>query len=133
MFRSRDRLSVDTPIAGLLMLATLACGGGSDDPDARTLTDPDVEAARATYEEESCAMCHGPDAEGTDLAPALQDLAGYWDEDRIVRYLENPAAFRDSNPSFDARRDEEYEMEMPAYDHVPESDRRVLARWLLSR
>ena len=43
------------------------------------------------------------------------------------------SAFRDGDPTFDARRDTVYEMDMPSYGHVPEPDRRSLARWLLTR
>ena len=117
-----------------LVTTAVACGASGDLPgDAAVASPADVETARSVFESESCGMCHGLAGEGTDLAPALADLAGYWDEDRLVRYLENPEAFRDADPSFEARRDEVYDMEMPSYDHVPDADRRSLARWLLSR
>jgi mono/diheme cytochrome c family protein len=122
-------------LAGLAAVGVvlLGCGGGDDAPTVPPLPAEEIAAAKAVFEAESCSMCHGDDARGSDLAPALADLGGFWDEDRLVRYLENPAAFIESNPAFDQRRDTVYEIEMPAYDHVPEDDRRLLARWLLTR
>jgi mono/diheme cytochrome c family protein len=130
MNRIRSRLLA---AAALGWLVAGCSAGGPDDAAEPVVAEADAQAARALFEEESCTMCHGPEAEGTDLAPALRDLRGYWDEDRLVRYLEDPAAFAREDPTFDARRETVYEMEMPAYAHVPESDRRNLARWLLSR
>ena len=131
--RSRRTLSIVTAMTALASIA-VGCGGPGGDPgDAVVASPADVETARAVYDNESCGMCHGPAGEGTDLAPALEDLAGYWDEDRLVRYLEDPVAFQDADPSFGARRDIVYDMEMPSYGHVPEPDRRSLARWLLTR
>jgi mono/diheme cytochrome c family protein len=130
MIRTRSQV-LTAAVLGWLVVGCSA--GGPDEAVAPALPEADARAARALFEEESCTMCHGPEAEGTDLAPALHDLRGYWDEDRLVHYLEDPAAFAREDPTFDARRETVYEMEMPAYAHVPESDRRTLARWLLSR
>ena len=126
--------SVAVVVVVSLVAITAGCGGRGDQvDDVVTATPAEIETARGVFENETCGMCHGPEGEGTDLAPALENLGGYWDEQRLVRYLENPAAFRVADPSFDARRAEVYEMDMPSYDHVPESERRSVARWLLTR
>lgn len=133
---STRRLAAIPTVLVLVLACIVGCAGGGGDaavPEAAAPTPSEIETARAVYENESCGMCHGPGGDGSDLAPALVDLDGFWDEDRLVRYLENPAAFIEANPAFDDRRDTVFEMEMPAYDHVTEDDRRALARWLLSR
>lgn len=48
---------------------------GEDDhdetPDVAEADQALIDAGRAVYLENNCAVCHGPDAEGSDLAPAL--------------------------------------------------------------
>ncbi len=89
------------------------------------MSDEQFSAALAVYEDQSCSLCHGEQAEGNDNGPALEDLEPYWDEYRLVTYL--------ANPDFDRRRETKYELEMPEFGHVPEQDRRLPAPWLLSR
>ena len=73
-------------------------------------------------------------AQGLEGAgPALRDLAPYWDVDRLMAYLADPETFRAANPDFEDRREAVFELEMPAYDHLSEDQRRLLARWLLTR
>ncbi len=97
------------------------------------MSDEQISAALAIYEDQSCSLCHGEQAEGNDNGPALEDLAPYWDEYRLVNYLSDPTGFRKANPDFDQRRKTTYELEMPEFGDVPEQDRRLLAQWLLSR
>jgi len=127
-----------TALAAALALLALGCAGSGGGSGSAAGPEPglsaaEVERATALFESESCSTCHGPDAEGSDLAPALRSLAGYWDEARIVRYLEDPEAFRAAEPEFDRRRDTEYDLDMPAFGHIPLEDRTTLARWLLTR
>lgn len=120
-------------LAVVFLIVGCGDGGGQVAPvagEAPVAVDP--VAAAALYEEHSCGMCHGDAREGTEVGPALVDLAGYWDEDRMVRYLEDPTAYRESDASFQADRTQ-YDTDMPAFDYVSEDDRRTLARWLLSR
>jgi mono/diheme cytochrome c family protein len=142
MNRSIDRLRprpLVVTAALALALATLfvACGGGGSEtpevsepaPAASTSVDP--AAAEAIYAEQDCAMCHGEDRAGTELAPPLRELETYWDVDKLVRYLEDPLVFQEQEPSFRENR-EQYDLEMPAYGHVPAEQRRALATWLLA-
>lgn len=122
---------------GTLALA-VACGGtgdGAGDP-ARTAVplDPaEIRKAEAIYEAQTCALCHGADANGGSDGPALRALGDWWNEDKLVRYLIDPEGFVDIHKDFDARRDVDYAMAMPAYDYVPREDLELLARWMLSR
>lgn len=116
-------------------LVVAGCGGAGgpvappNDPDSPPI---DPVAAAALYEEHSCGMCHGENREGTEVGPPLAELDGYWDADRMVRYLEDPTAFREAEPSFQDDRTQ-YDTDMPAFDYVSEDDRRTLARWLIAR
>ena len=97
-------------------------------------TAAEIEQAKAVYEDQSCGICHGDTADGGDIGPALSNMTPYWDVERLIAYLREPDAFREANPDFEERRDRAYdEMEMPAYDMLPDEDARVLARWLLTR
>lgn len=126
-----------------IVLAAFACAcGGGDGGSAGRAAAPepaseaapaatvDAEAARAIYAEQDCAMCHGEDRAGTDMAPPLRDLGTYWNEDMLVRYLDDPLVFQEEEPSFRENR-KQYDLEMPAYGNVPVEQRRTLARWLL--
>lgn len=114
-----------------------ACAGEDPAPTVApspVLTEAEASRARETYLQESCEICHGEQTEGVDGAgPALGDLAPYWSEERLVGYLEDPAAFREANPEFEDRRATVFDIEMPSFEHVPVEERRLLARWLLTR
>jgi len=108
-----------------------ACAGPAPPP---VLSDAEATRAEEIFLEESCEICHGEQAEGVaDAGPALRGLAPYWNEARLIAYLENPAVFREANPDFEDRRETVYDVEMPSFEHTAVEDRRLLARWLLTR
>jgi len=125
------------------IVAVAACGwillgcGGEDSGEAQAgavLSEADESRALALFQSESCTACHGEMAQGQEGAgPALESLAPYWDADRLMVYLEDPEGFRAENPDFEDRRDIAFELEMPASDHLSADQRRLLARWLLTR
>jgi cytochrome c551/c552 len=116
------------------LVLTLACGGseGQDGrPVAATLTASD---AMQLFQNENCTMCHGELTQGVDgVGPALRDLAPFWNRQRLTVYLADPDGFRQANPEFENRRNEEYGIEMPASDHLSREQRQLLADWLLTR
>ena len=65
--------------------------------------------------------------------PALRDLAPFWDAERLGAYLRDPEGFRAANPTFEERRDIEFELEMPAYEALSEEELELLGRWLMAR
>jgi mono/diheme cytochrome c family protein len=121
-----------TMLAGLL-----GCRGTDGDPGPGASAEPSstasaAEAAATTlYSDNDCGLCHGDDRNGTDMGPKLKDLEPFWTVDRLVIYLEDPLAFQEAEPEFLERR-QQFEMEMPPFDHLPEADRRALATWLLA-
>lgn len=121
-------------VVGGLML--VGCGGENpgDGQASVTLSEADESRAYALFQSEACTACHGEMAQGLEeAAPALKSLAPYWDVDRLMAYLADPEGFRAANPDFEDRREVVFELEMPASDHLSEDQRRLLARWLLTR
>lgn len=60
-------------IAGVALLLGVACGGGNDvvpSPTGPPVAD-DLPEGRQLFTEKGCAACHGANAEGTNIAPAL--------------------------------------------------------------
>lgn len=129
---SRSNLEL---VSAVLTVASLcACGGGDTEPTAPALSGADAVRARAIYADGGCEICHGEQTEGVeDAGPALGSLAPYWTEERLVDYLADPDAFREANPDFENRRQQTFELDMPAYGEFAEDDLRLLARWLLTR
>jgi cytochrome c551/c552 len=117
-----------------LMLCGCASEQSIEEKAGDSLSEADESRALALFQSEACSACHGEMARGIEeVGPALQDLAPYWDVDRLATYLADPEGFRAANPDFEDRRDVVFELEMPASDHLSEDQRRLLARWLLSR
>ena len=138
-----------TTVIGLGLAFLLACGGGGGEDAvggeagaepaaavaaAPALSEADAERAAQLFQSETCTVCHGELAEGVEGAgPALKGLAPYWDEERLVAYLTDPEGFRAANPDFEDRREEQYDLEMPAFDYLAEEQRRLIAAWLMTR
>jgi mono/diheme cytochrome c family protein len=121
-------------ILAALTVLCAACGGSADGPSEEAWSDDDAARAARLFQNEDCVTCHGEQADGIEgMGPALRDLSPYWDTVRLAAYLEDPDGFREANPDFELRRSEEYELEMPPYDHLALAERRLLARWLLMR
>ena len=130
---NRSRLFV---FLALLAAVCVGCGSGGTGggPAGEEWTDADAARAERLFQDEICSTCHGERLEGLDeLGPKLSDLSPYWDVNRLAAYLEDPDGFRQLNPDFEMRRGEEFELEMPAFDHLSLAQRRLLARWLLMR
>ena len=98
-------------------------------PPAAPAPAPGLDGA-LLYRQNSCDVCHGDDRAGSDNAPPLRGLAAHWDAERLTVYLADPAPVVASDPRL-SELGERYEVEMLAYGHVPESERRALAEWLL--
>jgi mono/diheme cytochrome c family protein len=127
-------LSIVAVALGLSVVT--GCGGEpvGEAESPTVLSEAEESEALALYRSEACAVCHGEMGEGIEGAgPVLRDLAPYWDVERLMTYIADPEGFSAANPDFDERRDQTFELEMPASDHLSEEQRRLLARWLLTR
>lgn len=132
----RRTVLVSFAVAAVCGLTLIGCGGGEpgEAQADNSLAEADESRAIELFQSEACTACHGEMGEGLDGAgPALRELAPYWDVDRLMAYLADPEGFRAANPDFENRRDVAFELEMPAYDHLSEDQRRLLARWFLKR
>ncbi len=89
------------------------------------------EAGARVYRSEPCAGCHGEERAGGRLAPPLRGLAQHWDEEKLVRFLRDPVAFRQDDSrirSMAAR----YPSKMPPVGTSDAEKLRVLALFLLA-
>lgn len=121
----RGRYTVPMPtrttLLALLATALGACSGGGGAPAG--------ERTGAQVFEQSCSACHGPNGEGSPLGlgPAYAGLRQYWDTERLLRYLENPAAYAATDPRLGKR-------PMPAIQpNVTPAERQRLAEFVLAR
>ena len=84
LFRTRVLV---TALIGAAVLFSVACAQPEEVTPASTPTPVDhVVAGRQLFIGKGCATCHGQNAEGTDIAPALQ---GH-NEEQIKRQVRNP-------------------------------------------
>jgi len=119
---SRPRRPARPALAALAACSALA---GSCSEPARERS-----AANATGAEVfrvNCAACHGPQGEGSSmgLGPRLVGLAEHWTVERLVEYVDDPAAFAAKDPRLGQR-------PMPAIARsVSAADRRALAEHVL--
>lgn len=115
--KDRMRLSV-AAIAGALLLAG-----------------PSVAQAplrgEGLYKKGLCAVCHGEDRKGTKNAPALLDLKRHWKADALADYLADPAKARAEDPRLAELAKRYPTLVMPPWK-ATESERRILAEWLLA-
>lgn len=141
---TRERLTASI----LLSLALLAaCGGGeaveppaagqegaaSSAPSAPAESSAElVTRGAAVWEAEGCAICHGEEGEGGEIAPPLRGLAENWTPEALAAYLADPVVDPGENPRLAAIA-EEYEMEMPGVQSSSGSEVTDLVAFLLSR
>jgi cytochrome c551/c552 len=132
------RFAEPVPVFVIAVCTLALIGCGTEEPGeaqaAAGLSEADESRALALFDSEGCTVCHGEMANGQEgVGPGLKNLAPYWDVERLMVYLEDPEGFRESNPDFEDRRDTVFELEMPASDHLSDDQRKLLARWLLTR
>jgi len=110
---------------GLSAPACSPSGGAPRGPAAATPS-----PGRLVFLAETCPTCHGHGREGTNTGPALDRLRRHWDEDTLVRFLHNPAAFKLLDPRLAALA-QRYRSDMPPLFAADERRVRALARYLL--
>lgn len=78
-----------------------------------------------------CGVCHGEDRKGTKNAPALSDLKRDWKVENLADYLADPAKARAQDPRLAELAERYPTLVMPPWK-ATESERRILAEWLLA-
>lgn len=121
------RTALASGALGLVLVAG-ACGGG-ETPRRKPAA---ASAGAVLYETWSCAICHGPDRRGTPNGPSLLGVSKYWTADDLADYLRDPQAKVVPGSRLGEYTKTYPDLRMPDYSHEPESDRRMLADWLLS-
>lgn len=80
-----------------------------------------------------CVNCHGADLAGTNMAPSLRGLKGFWSSrDNLINYLRNPNSFMDSD-RFKAYRAKYPNGIMPSYGNKDVKDLGKIADYLLTQ
>jgi mono/diheme cytochrome c family protein len=106
------------PFLGLLLLA--ACGD-SDSP----LTGTQLYRVQ-------CSMCHGTNGEGMKgFAPTLHGKKANWTREKLIAYLQDPAAFREKDPRLHAQ-GTAYSLPMPTYSMLKPDELGKLADHVLA-
>ena len=104
---------------GLVAGSLLACGAAVA-PQA---------SGETLFRKANCHTCHGVERKGNAVAPPLLDLGRSWDADRLAAYLRDPFAASKGDPRLQELQ-KRFPAVMPPYGGS-ETDRRVLAAWLL--
>ncbi len=105
-----------------------ACAPSGEAP-GRPAAPATPSAGRLVFLAEPCPTCHGHGRGGTNNGPSLHGLRASWDEDTLVRFLRNPAAFKVADRRL-ATLAQHYRSDMPAL-FADEGRARALARYLL--
>lgn len=109
----------------MLILALSACGqGNSGDSEV-------VKQGAELFASNSCNLCHGDDARGSDGGPSLSGLAEHYTVEDLMEYLKDPDAVLENSARL-SKRAEEFDALMPSYEHLDDADRRKLATFVLS-
>lgn len=110
----------------LSLILLVGCGQKEQKMD-----DPMLAEGRRAFTDRGCITCHGTQAEGTRMGPALKDLSRYYDEARLIEYLRDPDAMIEEDPRLDAQ-SEDYVGMMPRFDYLSPEELEALARYTLS-
>src|SRR4030042_1860250 len=109
-----------------LALAGLSCSPTSEAPTRESET---VREGRRIFVSDACPTCHGQDRAGTNNGPPLQGLHPRWTEEKLIRFLREPSAFRQSDPRLRQLADR-YKTVMPGPLRSDEARLRTLAGYL---
>jgi cytochrome c2 len=78
-----------------------------------------------------CFICHGVDLAGSGMGPSLAEVGDNWNQENLVSYLKNPAAFLGDQRMVVLK--EKYNRDMPALQNLSEEELNVLAEHLINR
>ncbi len=77
-----------------------------------------------------CTNCHGSELQGTQMAPALQNLKSNWSRDNLINYLRNPSSFGTDN-RFAEYKEKYKNIVMPSYNNIDVKNLGKIADYLL--
>jgi mono/diheme cytochrome c family protein len=110
----------------LSLLLLVGCGQKEQQTE-----DPILAEGMRAFNKRGCNTCHGNQAEGTKMGPALKNLSRHYDVQRLIEYLKDPDAMIEE----DARLREQgknYIGMMPRFDYLSPEELEALARYTLS-
>jgi cytochrome c553 len=90
-----------------------------------------VEAGKKFFSQSGCTLCHGEDASGKSMAPALRGLKAYYTKDKLIAYLENPMEYAKADQRL-TEQAPKYSGAMPGYAMLGKEKLEAMADYLLS-
>ena len=85
----------------------------------------------ALMQSNGCITCHGSDLKGTGMGPALVSLNKYYDREKLINYMRNPAAYMSEGRLKEMK--EKFRTIMPAYNNVDVKDLGKISDYLLEQ
>ncbi len=82
----------DTPAAPLLASVALAPSPATSNSAATLSATPDIDAGRALFKARGCIACHGSNAQGTRIAPALIGVGSRFPGEKLPALLRQPTS-----------------------------------------
>lgn len=107
-------------------------GGEVSNPVPQTNMASDELSAVDLMKRNGCLNCHGPQLQGTQMAPPLERIADFWSRQELINYLRNPSSYMDSD------RFKEFKKKypgtiMPPFNNLDVKDLGKMADYLLQR
>jgi len=93
----------------------------SENADGQTLT-----------KQLGCISCHGDNLQGTQMAPALENISKNWTRDGLINYLRNPSSYS-GGARFDEYREKFKSTIMPSYGNRDVKELGRIAEFLLTK
>ena len=93
----------------------------SENADGQTLT-----------KQLGCISCHGDNLQGTQMAPAIENISKNWTRDGLINYLRKPSSYS-GGARFDEYREKYKSTMMPSYGNRDVKELGRIAEFLLTK
>jgi mono/diheme cytochrome c family protein len=118
---SASKLLLSASLATLLLASASSCSGEATQTAA---TGPQLFQV-------NCAMCHGADGSGSNLAPTIHGKKGFWTRETLVKYMIDPAGYASKDARLKSQAGK-YSLPMTSMKMLPKHDLETLADHVLA-
>ncbi len=119
------RTGITLAMIAAVCVLVAACGSKSDKPSGN------VEMGRKYFSQQGCTLCHGEDAGGKNMAPALRNLSQHYTRETLIKYLEDPMEYTKTDQRLQEQAPK-YAGAMPGYANLGPEKLSALADFLMS-